>query len=58
MPSWDEWMAEFEKATGSPERLREEIEQFFVSATFFTGKLGDRDKGVARHRGISSSGPW
>jgi inorganic pyrophosphatase len=38
MPSWHERMGEFEKATGLPERLREEIEQFFVSATFFTGK--------------------
>ena len=58
MPSWHERMGECEKATGLPKRLREEIEQFFVSATFFTGKLGDRDKGVARHRGISSSGAW
>jgi len=38
MPSWHERMGEFEKATGLPERLREEIEQFFLSATFFTGK--------------------
>jgi inorganic pyrophosphatase len=38
MPSWHERMGEFEKATGLPKRLREEIEQFFVSATFFTGK--------------------
>ena len=38
MPSWHELMGEFEKATGLPKRLREEIEQFFVSATFFTGK--------------------
>ena len=38
MPSWHERMREFEKATGLPKRLREEIEQFFVSATFFTGK--------------------
>jgi hypothetical protein len=38
MPSRHERMAEFEKATGLPRRLREEIEQIFVSATFFTGK--------------------
>ena len=38
MPSWHERMGEFEKASGLPKRLREEIEQFFVSATFFTGK--------------------
>jgi inorganic pyrophosphatase len=38
MPSWHERMGEFEKASGLPRRLREEIEQFFVSATFFTGK--------------------
>ena len=38
MPSWHERMGEFEKATGLHKRLRDEIEQFLVSATFFTGK--------------------
>jgi inorganic pyrophosphatase len=38
MPTWHERMGEFEKATDLPKRLREEVEQFFVSATFFTGK--------------------
>lgn len=31
-------MGELEKASGLPQRLTEEIEQFFVSATFLTGK--------------------
>ena len=38
MPSWHERMGEFEKATSLPKRFLDEIEQFFVSATFFTGK--------------------
>jgi inorganic pyrophosphatase len=38
MPGWHERMGEFERASGLPKRPREEIEQFFVSATFFTGK--------------------
>jgi inorganic pyrophosphatase len=38
MPIWHDRMGEFEKASGLPERLKQEIEQFFVSATFFTGK--------------------
>jgi inorganic pyrophosphatase len=38
MPIWHDRMGEFEKASGLPNRLKEEIEQFFVSATFFTGK--------------------
>jgi hypothetical protein len=31
-------MGELEKASGLQGRLKEEIEQFFLSATFFTGK--------------------
>jgi inorganic pyrophosphatase len=31
-------MGEFEKATDLPARLREEIEHFFLDATFFTPK--------------------
>ena len=38
MPTWHDRLGEFEKASGLPERLKQEIEQFFVSATFFTGK--------------------
>jgi len=38
MPVWHDRMGELEKASGLPKRMREEIEQFFVSATFFTGK--------------------
>ena len=38
MPTWHDRLGEFEKASGLPDRLKEELEQFFVSATFFTGK--------------------
>jgi inorganic pyrophosphatase len=38
MPTWHDRLGEFEKASGLPVRLKQEIEQFFVSATFFTGK--------------------
>jgi inorganic pyrophosphatase len=38
MPIWHDRLGEFERAAGLPQRLKEEIEQFFVSATFFTGK--------------------
>ena len=38
MPTWHDRLGELEKASGLPDRLKQEIEQFFVSATFFTGK--------------------
>ena len=38
MPTWHDRMGELEKASGLQGRLKEEIEQFFLSATFFTGK--------------------
>jgi inorganic pyrophosphatase len=38
MPTWHDRMGELVKASGLPDRLKREIEQFFVSATFFTGK--------------------
>ena len=38
MPDWNDRMGEFEEAAGLPQRLKEEIEQFFLNATFFTGK--------------------
>lgn len=38
MPVWHDRLGEFERATELPARLREEIEQFFLDATFFTGK--------------------
>ena len=38
MPTWHDRMGEFEKATDLPARLREEIEHFFLDATFFTPK--------------------
>jgi inorganic pyrophosphatase len=38
MPIWHDRLGDFEKASGLPDRLKKEIEQFFVSATFFTGK--------------------
>jgi inorganic pyrophosphatase len=38
MPTWHDRMGEFERATDLPARLRQEIEQFFLEATFFTAK--------------------
>jgi inorganic pyrophosphatase len=38
IPTWHDRLGEFEKPRGLPQRMREEIEQFFLSATFFTGK--------------------
>ena len=38
MPTWHDRLGEFEKASGLPDRLKKELEQFFVSATFFMGK--------------------
>ena len=38
MPSWHDRLGEFEHASELPTRLREEIEQFFLSTTFFTAK--------------------
>jgi inorganic pyrophosphatase len=38
IPTWHDRLGDLEKASGLPVRLKEEIEQFFVSATFFTGK--------------------
>src|SRR5215469_11816900 len=38
MPSWHDRLGEFERASDLPERLREEIERFFLSTTFFTPK--------------------
>jgi inorganic pyrophosphatase len=38
MPSWHDRLGEFERASDLPQRLREELEQFFLSTTFFTAK--------------------
>jgi inorganic pyrophosphatase len=38
MPSWHDRLGELERASDLPERLPEEIEQFFLSRTFFTSK--------------------
>ena len=38
MPAWHDPLGEFERATDLPARLRKEIEQFFLNATFFTRK--------------------
>jgi inorganic pyrophosphatase len=38
MPTWHDRLGEFEKASELPNRLQQEIEQFFLSAAFFTGK--------------------
>ena len=47
MPIWHDRLGEFERATALPERLKEEIERFFVNATLFTGK----DPHIAGWRG-------
>jgi inorganic pyrophosphatase len=38
IPSWHDRLGEFERATDLPKRLCKEIEQFFLSTTFFTAK--------------------
>ncbi len=38
MPAWHDRVGEFEHPSDFPTRLKEEIEQFFLSTTFFTGK--------------------
>ena len=38
MPAWHDRVGEFEHPSDLPDRLREEIEQFFLSTTFFTAK--------------------
>jgi inorganic pyrophosphatase len=38
IPLWHDRFGELERATDLPTRLRDEIEQFFLSATFFTAK--------------------
>jgi inorganic pyrophosphatase len=38
MPLWYDRLGELKQAAGLPERLRQEIEQFFLNATFFTAK--------------------
>ena len=38
MRAWHDRVGEFENASDLPKRLREEIEQFFLSTTFFTAK--------------------
>jgi hypothetical protein len=40
LPIWHDRMGELETATDLPARLKAEIEQFFLSATFFTEKPG------------------
>jgi len=37
-PSWESRLGPFDEVTDVPERLRAEIEQFFLNATFFTSK--------------------
>ena len=38
MPGWDDRVGDFDDESDLPERLREQIEQFFLSTTFFTAK--------------------
>jgi inorganic pyrophosphatase len=37
-PCWPDQLGEFQQASELPARLREEVEQFFLSTTFFSGK--------------------
>jgi hypothetical protein len=46
MPTWHERMGELERSTGLPKRMREEIDQFFVSATSSPARI-QRSKGGA-----------
>jgi len=38
MPLWNDRLGEFERVTELPERLKEELEQFFLNTAFFTSK--------------------
>ena len=38
MPCWHDRLGEYEEVSELPARLREEIEQFFLSTSFFTAK--------------------
>ena len=38
MPTWDDRLGDLEKATDLPKRIRDELEEFFLSTTFFTAK--------------------
>jgi inorganic pyrophosphatase len=37
-PRWPDHLGEFRQASELPERLRKEVEQFFLSTTFFSAK--------------------
>jgi inorganic pyrophosphatase len=39
MPAWRDRVGEFEHPSDLPVRLKEELEQFFLSTTFFTAKM-------------------
>lgn len=38
IPKWDDRLRDVEKAADLPKRIRDELEQFFISTTFFTAK--------------------
>jgi inorganic pyrophosphatase len=38
MPIWNDKLGEFERVADLPYRLKEELEQFFLSTAFFTSK--------------------
>ena len=56
MPTWHDRLGELEKATELPARFREEIEQFFLSATFFTDKAA-KIKGWRGPQNRGKTGP-
>jgi len=38
MPLWNDRLGDLERAKDLPKRIRQELEEFFLSTTFFTGK--------------------
>jgi inorganic pyrophosphatase len=38
IPTWNDRLGDLERATDLPKRIRQELEEFFVDTTFFTGK--------------------
>ena len=38
IPTWNDRLGDLEKASDLPKRIRDELEQFFLSTTFFTAK--------------------
>ena len=58
VPTWNDRLGDLEKATDLPRRIRAELEEFFLSTTFFTAKNAkiqgwagkDKTEAFIRHR--------